>query len=166
MAEVIGEILEIVDKNVETNGDVFELDKIHCFEEVASARNGSISSIGSFGAEISFPAGRGGRKRSSKVSVCSSVSIRTMSDGTPPYISIMSRKDSVATERAAPVPDQAWVGQNNRFVRGKKGRSRKKNIQQANMFEDYQKKVQDRIKDASAILDEGLDEEGEFEVGS
>ena len=64
-----------------TYNEVFEFDKIKTIEDVfvTSARAGSIGSIGSFGAESSFPVGLGGRRRSVKVSVCSSVSMKTVS---------------------------------------------------------------------------------------
>ena len=156
------------------DNEVFEFDKIETIADiyVASARAGSICSIGSFGAESSFPVGRGGRRRSAKVSVCSSVSMRTVSEGTPPYISIMSRNDSLAPEQTEPVLDQAWVGLNSRFMQEKKGRPRnyipRRNIHHGDLFAGYQKNVQDRMKDANVNLEENLNfiEYGESQVGS
>ena len=147
--------------------DVFEQDdektEDFCDDSMiaVSGRTGSSSSIGCSGAAY-IPGGRAGRRRSAKVSVCSNISIRTVSEGTPPYISIMSRKDSVAVEMAAPVPDHAWVGQNPRFVK-KKGRGRKKNSQQAYMFEDYQKRVQERINVTNTDLEEECEEKVKVE---
>ena len=114
----------------------------------------------------------GGRRRSAKVSVCSSVSMRTVSEGTPPYISIMSRNDSLAPEQTEPVLDQAWVGLNSRFMQEKKGRPRnyipRRNIHHGDLFAGYQKTVQDRMKNASVNLEEDLNfiEYGESQVGS
>ena len=148
--------------------DIFELDKIENVDEVSvfvgpCLTSSSSSSIGSCGAEKSAPGGRAGRKRSAKLSVCS---IKTVSEGTPPYISIMGRKNSVVTEMAAPVPDQAWVGKNTRFVKGKKGRVRKNNIYhtQANMFEDYQKRVQERMSDVNDPLEEDFEDNRDSKV--
>ena len=99
--------------------------------------------------------------------------MRTVSEGTPPYISIMGRQDSLAPEMTAPVLDQAWVGLNTRFMKGKKGRSRnyivrRKDIQQEELFAGYQKTVQDRINDARGDLKEDLNfiESKQCEVGS
>jgi hypothetical protein len=161
------------DKCASKDNEVFEFDKTIEDVSVTCARAGSIGSIGSIGsfwAESSFPLGRGGRRRSAKVSVCSNVSMRTVSEGTPPYISIMSRHDSVAPEMTAPVPDQAWVGLNSRFMKGEKGRTRNYNTRkkdiQGDMFAGYQKTVQDRIKDASVNLDLNFIECCEYQVGS
>ena len=93
----------VQDYNVLNDNEVFEFDKIIEDLSTKSARAGSFSSIGSFGAESSFAVGRGGQRRSAKVSVCSSVSLKTVSEGTPPYISIMSRHDSLATETGTAV---------------------------------------------------------------
>ena len=130
---------------------------------ISNTTSSSSSSIGSCGAEKSAPGGRAGRKKSAKLSVCS---IKTVSEGTPPYISIMGRKNSVVTEMAAPVPDQAWVGKNTRFVKGKKGRVRKNNIYhtQANMFEDYQKRVQERMSDVNDLSEEDFEDNRDSKV--
>ena len=150
------------------DNEVFEFDKIIEDVSVTSARAGSIGSIGSFGAESSLSVGRGRRRRSAKVSVCSSVSMRTVSEGTPPYISIMGIQDSLEPEMTAPVPDQAWVGLNSRFMKVKKGRTRNYNARkkdiQGDMFAGYQKTVQDRIKDPGVNLE--VDQNGEYQVGS
>ena len=95
--------------------------------------------------------------------------MRTVSDGTPPYISIMSRNDSLTVEPAGTVPDQTWVVKNERFGKERKGnvrnlQRRKKDRQAGDLFAGYQKTVQERVKNTTVMCEEEFEEDGECQV--